>query len=235
MQMEKGVVFVVDDDPAVCRSIATMVQVMGLHAETFDGAERFLDAVPYNRHGCLIADIRMLGMSGVQLLGVMADRGWKLPTIVVTAYADVRMAVQTIRAGATTLLEKPYRDQELWDAIMEAMAISERSIKEDTLRRTVKHRLSLLTNEEMRVLQEMINGTPNKLIAKAIDIAPRTVDLRRQSVLKKMEASSAIHLIRLFSQAGIFVDDRTMSDSDLSDERSNGTELAGMDFELTNR
>ena len=124
--MEKGVVFVVDDDPAVCRSISTMVQVMGLHAETFDCAERFLEAVPLQRHGCLITDVRMLGMSGMQLLERMADRGWTLPTIVVTAYADVRVAVSALRAGAATLLEKPYRDQELWDSIIEAMAASEK-------------------------------------------------------------------------------------------------------------
>lgn len=201
--MEKGVVFVVDDDPAVCRSISTMVQVMGLHAETFDCAERFLEAVPLQRHGCLITDVRMLGMSGMQLLERMADRGWTLPTIVVTAYADVRVAVSALRAGAATLLEKPYRDQELWDSIIEAMAASEKSIKNNATRYAVRHRLSLLTHEELRVLQEMVSGTPNKLIAKALDIAPRTVDLRRQAVLKKMEVASCIQLVRLFGEAGI--------------------------------
>lgn len=205
--MEKGVVFVVDDDPAVCRSISTMVQVMGLHAETFDSAERFLEAVPLQRHGCLITDVRMLGMSGMQLLERMSDRGWTLPTIVVTAYADVRITVHALRAGAATLLEKPYRDQELWDAIIEAMAASEKSIKNNAMRYAVRHRLSLLTHEEFRVLQEMVSGTPNKLIAKALDIAPRTVDLRRQSVLRKMEAVTCIQLVRMFGEAGISVED----------------------------
>ena len=108
--MEKGVVFVADDDPSVCRSISAMAQVMGLDAETFDSAERFLEAVPLQRHGCLITDVRMNGMSGLQLLNRMSDRGWILPTIVVTAYADVRIAVDALRSGAVTLLEKPYRD-----------------------------------------------------------------------------------------------------------------------------
>ena len=205
--VEKGVVFVVDDDPSVCRSISAMVQVMGLHAETFDSAERFLEAVPLQRHGCLITDVRMLGMSGMQLLERMSDRGWTLPTIVVTAYADVRIAVHALRAGAATLLEKPYRDQELWDGIIETMAASEKSVKNKATRYAVRYRLSLLTNEELRVLQEMVRGTPNKLIAKALDIAPRTVDLRRQAVLKKMEVASSIQLVRLLGEAGIAIED----------------------------
>lgn len=204
--MEKGVVFVADDDPSVCRSISAMAQVMGLDAETFDSAERFLEAVPLQRHGCLITDVRMNGMSGLQLLNRMSDRGWILPTIVVTAYADVRIAVDALRSGAVTLLEKPYRDQELWDTIIDALAISKNFMMNNASRNATLYRLSLLSREELRVLPEMIRGTPNKLIAKAFDIAPRTVDLRRQAVLKKTEVANCIQLVRLFGDAGISIE-----------------------------
>jgi len=204
--VEKGVVFVVDDDPSVCRSISAMVQVMGLHAETFDSAERFLEAVPLQRHGCLITDVRMNGMSGLQLLNRISDRGWILPTIVVTAYADVRIAVDALRSGAVTLLEKPYRDQELWDTIIDALAISKNIMINNASRNAMLYRLSLLSREELRVLPEIVRGTPNKLIAKTFDIAPRTVDLRRQAILKKIEVDNAIQLVRLFGDAGISIE-----------------------------
>lgn len=196
-------VFVVDDDPDVCQSIALMTQAMGVKCSTFSSAEKFLAEVTSQPLGCLITDFRMLGMSGVELLSAIAERGWKVPTILVTAYADVRLAVDAVRAGAMTLLEKPYREQELWSAIDEALNVS-RSLAESIERQnSIKERLSLLTPEEFRVLREMIEGTPNKVIATELDIAPRTVDLRRQSVLRKLEAQSAIHVLRIFSDAGL--------------------------------
>ena len=202
-KLETQVIYVVDDDADVCRSIALMTQVMGLRSETFESAEQFLNSVVTEPFGCLITDIRMLGMSGVELLNVIAQRGWKLPTIVVTAYADVRLAVDAVRAGAMTLLEKPYREQELWSAMVEALKTSISLTEAAELKKTIKQRLSLLTVEEFRVLRQMIEGTPNKVIAEELDIAPRTVDLRRQSVLKKLEAQSAIHFLRLIGDAGI--------------------------------
>ncbi len=225
--MEKGVVFVADDDPSVCRSISAMAQVMGLDAETFDSAERFLEAVPLQRHGCLITDVRMNGMSGLQLLNRMSDRGWILPTIVVTAYADVRIAVDALRSGAVTLLEKPYRDQELWDTIIDALAISKNIMINNASRNTILYRLSLLSREELRVLPEMVRGTPNKLIAKTFDIAPRTVDLRRQAILKKIEVDNSIQLVRLFGDAGISIEqwlkDKERGNPALSLHRSSET------------
>lgn len=225
--MEKGVVFVADDDPSVCRSISAMAQVMGLDAETFDSAERFLEAVPLQRHGCLITDVRMNGMSGLQLLNRISDRGWILPTIVVTAYADVRIAVDALRSGAVTLLEKPYRDQELWDTIIDALAISKNIMINNASRNAMLYRLSLLSREELRVLPEMVRGTPNKLIAKTFDIAPRTVDLRRQAILKKIEVDNAIQLVRLFGDAGISIEqwlkDKERGNPALSLHRSSET------------
>ncbi len=204
--LKNGVVYIVDDDPAVRQSIEMMVRVMGLRPVTFDSAEEFLQSGPEQVDGCLIADVRMLGMSGMQLLTEVANRRWNLPSIIITAYADVRIAVQSIRAGAITLLEKPYRDQELWDAIVEAMALSNAAYQTNYLRRTVQDGLATLTAEEHQVLQQMVQGTANKLISQLLDISPRTVDIRRQSILKKMAAENPIHLIRLLGQSGISIE-----------------------------
>ena len=205
--MDAAVVYVVDDDSAVCQSIALLAQAMGLRCETFSSGEEFLDSAPPQARGCLITDIRMLGMSGLQLMEAMSKREWCLPTIVVTAYADVRLTIEVVRAGATTLLEKPYREQELWDSIVESLKISEREFETLSLRKDITQRISLLTMDEMLVFRSMIDGVPNKTIAATLDIAPRTVDLRRQSVLRKLGSPSVIHTLRLFSKAGISIED----------------------------
>lgn len=198
-----GIVYVVDDDPAVRSSIELMVQVMGVRTKAFESAEEFLASLADHQHGCLITDVRMVGMSGVQLLQEITNRHIPLPAIILTAYADVRIAVQSIRAGAVTLLEKPYREQELWDAVVEALTISRSTASETELRKRVHHSLSQLTPDESHVMHQMLKGTPNKLIASMLDIAPRTVDIRRQAVLRKMGVSNAIHLVRLLGKAGV--------------------------------
>lgn len=200
---EVPIVFVVDDDPDVCQSISLMTQAMGVSCQTFDSAEKFLSTVVTQPYGCLITDFRMLGMSGVELLSAIAERGWKIPTIVVTAYADVRLAVDAVRAGAMTLLEKPYKEQELWTTMAEALKVSRTIAETMELQNSIRGRMSLLTPDEFRVLREMIDGTPNKIIASELDIAPRTVDLRRQSILRKLESQSTIHFLRTISDAGL--------------------------------
>lgn len=205
--MKNLVVFVVDDDLSVCRSIALLAETMGIKSRTFPSAEAFLEGLMSQPNGCLITDIRMLGMSGVQLLDEVAARGWKLPTIVVTAHADVRLAMQVVRAGAMTLLEKPYQDQELWDALDEALNLSRSLADVSEFQAKFRDRLSSLTPDELVVMREMLHGVPNKNIARDLDIAPRTVDLRRHSVLKKMEAQSAIHILHMFHDAGISPDE----------------------------
>jgi two-component system response regulator FixJ len=200
-------VFVVDDDPAVCRSIALMAQAMGMKSSTFSSAESFLENAPSQPNGCLVTDIRMLGMSGVELLEETVARGWKLPAIVVTAHADVRLALQVVRAGAMTLLEKPYQEQELWDAMSEALKASNSLIASLEYQSNFRRCLSSLTPDELVVLREMLEGVPNKVASRELDIAPRTLDLRRKSVLKKMSARCAIHILRMFLEADVSPDE----------------------------
>lgn len=200
-------VFVVDDDLSVCQSIALLAKTMGANSQTFPSAEAFLEGVTSQPRGCLITDVRMLGMSGVQLLDEVAARGWKLPTIVVTAHADVRLAMQVVRAGAMTLLEKPYQNEELWKVMAEALCLSKTLAEANEFQSKFLDRLESLSSEELIVMREMLHGVPNKNIARDLDIAPRTLDLRRHSVLKKMEAQSAIQILHMFHEAGISPDE----------------------------
>ena len=201
--LKNQVVFVVDDDQAVCQSIALLVEAMRVKVEIYNSAEEFLKAVQTERHGCLVTDIRMLGMSGVELLHEISNRGWKLPTIVVTGYADVQLTLDVIQAGAMTLLQKPYREHDLWASIASALKKSKNQAELIELQQSVRDRLSQLTPQEYSVLREMLLGSPNKIIATKLEIPARTVDLRRQCVLAKMEAECAIHIFRILSEAEV--------------------------------
>ena len=205
--MKNLTVFVVDDDPAVCRSIAVIAQSIGAKALTYFSAESFLAEAPPQPNGCLVTDMRMLGMTGIQLLKETNLRGWNLPAIVVTAHADVRLALDVVRAGAMTLLEKPYREEELWDAIIEALNTRKNLVESSKTKEEFLKRISSLTHDEHVVMREMLQGVPNKIVAKDLDIAPRTLDLRRQSVFKKMDARCAIHILRKFLEAGVSPDE----------------------------
>ena len=207
MQTEQGIIYVVDDDSTVCRSIEIMVQAMGLQTQVFSSAEQFLKSVTEEPHGCLITDIRMLGMSGLQLLKEIAAMKWQLPVIVVTGYGDVRMAVESFKAGAFTFLEKPYREQELWDTIVQALVKSQDNYDERQFKLQVKENLSKLTPEETKVLRELLNSTPLKTIAVKMHLSLRTIDLRRKSILDKLNAATNIELTRMITKAGIELDD----------------------------
>ena len=207
MQTEQGIIYVVDDDSTVCRSIEIMVQAMGLQTQVFSSAEQFLKSVTEEPHGCLITDIRMLGMSGLQLLKEIAAMKWQLPVIVVTGYGDVRMAVESFKAGAFTFLEKPYREQELWDTIVQALAKSQANYDERQFKLQVKENLSKLTPEETKVLRELLDSTPLKTIAVKMHFSLRTIDLRRKSILDKLNVVTNIELTRMITKAGIELDD----------------------------
>ncbi|MEI8021450.1 MAG: response regulator, partial [Schlesneria sp.] len=147
MKHDSAVVFVVDDDPDVCQFVERMMQAMKLDVRSFSSAEEFLNSVTEEPHGCLIADMRMLGMSGLELLKELNARQWQLPTIVVSGYGDIRLAVDSFKAGAFTFLEKPYRSQELWEAVVQAIAVSQANSDKRNLKREVHTALSKLTPE----------------------------------------------------------------------------------------
>jgi len=190
-------VFVVDDDAAARESVLALVSLKGVRAQGFASAEEFLAQFNPQMTGCLVVDVRMTGMSGLQLLQQLHNRQSTLPAIVITGYADVPMAVKAMQTGATTFLEKPCQDQELWQAIQQALD-KEKSLQ--SLRRQkgeIEARLATLTEDEVAVLRKLLEGLPNKRIAVDLDIGLRTVELRRSNLMKKMSAASLPELVRM--------------------------------------
>jgi two-component system, LuxR family, response regulator FixJ len=198
---------VVDDDPDVCQFVERMMQAMKLDVRSFSSAEEFLNSVTEEPHGCLIADMRMLGMSGLELLKELNARQWQLPTIVVSGYGDIRLAVDSFKAGAFTFLEKPYRSQELWEAVVQAIAVSQANSDKRNLKREVHTALSKLTPEEVNVLRELLISIPMKTIAAKYNFSSRTIDLRRKSILEKFKVETNVELAKKIVEAGINIDE----------------------------
>lgn len=190
-------IFVVDDDQAARESVVALVGLKGLQAKGFASAEAFLSTFDPAAKGCLVVDVRMQGMTGLQLIEQLAQRNSKLPVVVITGYADVPMAVRAMQIGAVTFLEKPCHEQELWTAIQQALEIEERRQVERSQRAEVAARIASLTDEEAAVFRMLLAGKVNKRIAVELDLGLRTIELRRSTVMKKMQASSLPELVRL--------------------------------------
>ena len=190
-------VFVVDDDPAARGSVAALVASHGLKVESFASAEEFLAARDPARRGCLIADVRMAGMSGLELQERLVARRDPLPVIIITGFADIPMAVRAMQAGAVTFLEKPCADQELWQSIQAALDSEEQAELSRQQRADVIARRESLTPAEVDVLERILAGKPNKQMAAELGVGLRTVELRRATLMKKMRAESLPELVRL--------------------------------------
>jgi len=197
------IVFVVDDDEQARTSVCALVQSMGLRAEAFSSGEEFLDSYRETGPGCLVVDVRMLGMSGLELQEELLRRNVLLPVIVLTAYARTPTTVRAIKAGALALIEKPYSDDDLWDAIRKALAHDAVRRSEHERRREIRDRAGRLTPAERRVMQMIVQGRPNKAIAGELDVSVRTVENRRREVFKKMHADSVAELVRLVIDADL--------------------------------
>lgn len=186
-------VFVVDDDDAARESVVALVGLKGQPAQGFASAEGFLSAFDPAKKGCLVVDVRMQGMTGLQLIEQLAARGSQLPVVVITGYADVPMAVRAMQMGAVTFLEKPCHEQALWDAIEQA----QQQQQGRTQQAEVTARIASLSDEETAVFRMLLEGKVNKRIAVELDLGLRTIELRRANVMKKMQATSLPDLVRL--------------------------------------
>lgn len=193
----ESTVFVVDDDERARKSVCALVRSLGLRAEAFSSGEEFLARYKPGCPGCLVTDIRMIGMSGLDLQDRLAEQGIRLPVIVLTAYPRTRSTVRAIKAGAVTLLEKPYDEDELWDAIRKAVAQEAAGRAEAHRRSEIKERAARLTPAERIVMDLIVQGKPNKSIAKQLDLSIRTVESRRHEVFTKMGVQSVAELVRL--------------------------------------
>ena len=188
-------VFVVDDDPAILRLISELVTSFGLKIQSWTSAEQFLSEYRPTRPGCLILDVSMPGMSGLQLQSMLPAAGISLPVIMVTGYGDVRMAVDAIRAGACHFLEKPLRMHELWESIQEAIRRDEKKWLERQKHEANSQRLASLTPAERQVFDRLLTGKTNKMIAKELGLSVRTVEERRGKLIKKLGIQTRAALV----------------------------------------
>jgi len=194
-------VFVVDDDANLTASVCALASSMGCRAQGFASAEEFLTNYVAGDRGVVVVDLRMPGMSGLALQEELSRRKSHLPVVILTAYARTPTTVRAIQAGAVTMIDKPYHDDDLWDAIRTALEKEEAAWTADRRRREIRDRLSALTAEERRVMELIVEGRPNKVIAKELGLAVRTVEKRRHKVLAKMEARSLAELVELAIEA----------------------------------
>jgi two-component system, LuxR family, response regulator FixJ len=190
-------IFIIDDDPAVRQALMVLVRSMRLKAAAFESAQHFLDAFDPALPGCLLLDVRMPGISGLELLEQLSRNDVNMPAIVMSAYGDVPMVVRAMKAGAMNFLEKPCRDQQLWEAIQEAVRWDTANRQHAAARSKLLHRLQRLTPGEHKVLQLLIDGNSNKEIAAELGLSVRTLEVRRAKLMKKMKAESLAELIRL--------------------------------------
>jgi two-component system response regulator FixJ len=198
-----AIVHVIDDDEAVRQSIEFLLRTSGVMARTYDSASAFLNALPTIDSGCIITDVRMPGISGIDLLRRLGEMRIKMPVIVITGHGDVPLAVEAMKIGAADFLEKPFDDELLLRSVRSALNRFQENATRDAERAEVEARLSTLTNREREVLEGLVAGKPNKVIAFDLAISPRTVEIYRANVMTKMEAASLSELVRMALVIGV--------------------------------
>lgn len=198
MAKNDPIIFVVDDDQAVRLSTEMLIRSMGLRVEAFESASEFLEDFDPQQPGCVILDIRMPGMSGLELQEHLNQIGAAIPVIFVTGHGDVPMAVRAMKLGAVDFIQKPFRDQELIDRVHSALDRDAQDRKEHKVRQKIQERVDLLTSREREVMHLVVEGQANKEIAFDLGLSPRTVEIHRSRVMSKMEASSLPDLVRKF-------------------------------------
>ncbi len=201
-----GKVYVIDDDPAMRDSLDFLLGAAGFSVRLFDSAQRFLDELASLEAGCVLTDVRMPGIDGMELLRQLNSGARKLPVIVMTGHGDVPLAVEAMKLGALDFLEKPFEDDRLIGMIETALAQNATGSKSDALTADMAARVTSLTQRERQVMQGLITGQSNKTIAKEYEISPRTVEVYRANVMTKMQANSLSELVRFAIRAGIVED-----------------------------
>jgi two-component system response regulator FixJ len=194
---DAATIFIVDDDEAVRDSLQALFDVEGYRTEVFSSAAAFLAAYEATWRGCLLADVRMPDMSGLELQETLNERRSGLPVIIITGHGDVPMAVRAMKAGAIDFIEKPFADTAILEGVKRALAVADRASNDREISAEAEARLQSLTPREREVLERLVQGRPNKVIAYELNISPRTVEIHRARVMEKMQAESLSHLVRL--------------------------------------
>ncbi|MEZ5524027.1 MAG: response regulator transcription factor [Pseudomonadales bacterium] len=193
----KPTVFIIDDDEAMRDSLGLLMRSVGINYETYSNAQSFLENYEESRSGCLLLDIRMPGMSGLDLQQKLQEMDAELPILFITGHGDVPMAVEAMKKGAVDFFQKPFRDQALLDRISQVMTQLNDNQKKQAERQQIRSRLERLTARENEILNLVVQGVGNKVIAADLGISQRTVELHRAHVMQKMQADSLAQLVQM--------------------------------------
>lgn len=203
MIMTDAIVFIVDDDASVRESLSILLRTSGFHTEPYPSGQAFLDNYDDSKNGCLLLDNKMPEMSGLELRQLLTEKRISIPTIIITAYGDIPTAVKAMQLGAIDFIEKPYSEDLIINKVKSALALGINSEEHDK-RVTQFHGLHrTLTTREKQVFLELIKGHQNKIIARQLDISPRTVEIHRANILGKLQVPNLAQLIRMAILAGI--------------------------------
>jgi two-component system, LuxR family, response regulator FixJ len=197
------VVHVIDDDEAIRESLAFLLESAQLDVRTYESANAFLETLSRDAHGCVVTDIRMPGVTGIELLRQLRTMGVALPVIVITGHADVPLAVEAMKSGAVDFIEKPFDDDAFLSTIRAALRQHEKDARREAERSEIHARLAALSGRERQVLEGLVAGYPNKTIAFDLGISARTVEIYRANVMTKMQANSLSDLVRMALVAGV--------------------------------
>lgn len=199
-------VYVIDDDPAMRDSLEFLLDSAGFKVTLFDSALSFFAAVPGLGFGCVVSDVRMPGLDGIELLKRLKDDDKQLPVVIMTGHGDIPLAVEAMKLGAIDFLEKPFEDERLLTTISSALSRGPVERKDETVAADIAARIATLSPRERQVLEGLIAGLSNKLIARDYNISPRTIEVYRANVMTKMQAGSISELVRLAMRGGILKD-----------------------------
>lgn len=191
------IVFVVDDDQAMRNSLKWLIESVGMQVETYASASEFIDSYYPGRAGCLLLDVRMPGMSGLELQAYLSRQEIRIPIVIITGHGDVSMAVRAMKAGAVDFIEKPFNDQALLDSIRNALDFDEQQRSLQAQRAEIAARLAQLTPREHEVMEMVTDGRSNKEIAAELGVSAKTVEAHRARVMDKMQADSLAELVRM--------------------------------------
>jgi RNA polymerase sigma factor (sigma-70 family) len=197
---DASVVFVVDDDPSVRSSLKFLLSTVGLQVESFDSADTFLRKKPASVPSCLVLDVRLPGSSGIDIQRELAARNIRIPIIFLTGHGDIPMSVRAMKAGAVEFLTKPFRDQDLLDAVRIALEQDRARREQEKEVRGLQQRFDSLTSREQQVISMIVSGMLNKQIAAELGTAESTVKVQRSRAMEKMHAESLVDLVRMIEK-----------------------------------
>jgi two-component system, LuxR family, response regulator FixJ len=199
-------VYVIDDDAAMRDSLNFLLDAANFEVTLFESATNFLEMLPRLAFGCVVSDVRMPGIDGIELLKRMKSLDSPFPIVIITGHGDVALAVEAMKLGAVDFLEKPFEDDRLIGMIETAIRHREPAAKDEAVTRDIAGRVDSLSPRERQVMEGLIAGLSNKMIARNYDISPRTIEVYRANVMTKMQAGSLSELVRLAMRAGLLKD-----------------------------